>query len=208
MNECDIRIFIIERDFYARQAIISYLGLDRRTRVLGDAGTPQGMVEALMANPELARLDLILLDAGLASGAPQMGACGYVVRDRVGIGIAWAIDFALRSQFLVTAGVATLLADEHGRMPFPVTVLPGRRRYPSLTGRVEQALRLCVVEGLSAAVAADEMGISTSTVRSYIKEGYRILETEDDTVYPICMSPAERAFIRYTALEPPREVVM
>jgi hypothetical protein len=38
-------------------------------------------------------------------------------------------------------------------------------------------------------------------VRSYIKEGYRILEAEDDTVYPPEVSPAERAFLRYSALD-------
>ena len=51
------------------------------------------------------------------------------------------------------------------------------------------------------------MGVSTSTVRSYIKEGYRIMEAHDDTKYPDTMSPAERAFLRYTALENPVEAV-
>ena len=36
------------------------------------------------------------------------------------------------------------------------------------------------------------MGISPHTVRSYIKEGYRILETYDDVVYPPDLSPQER----------------
>ncbi|HPV07342.1 MAG TPA: hypothetical protein PLD57_09725, partial [Aggregatilineales bacterium] len=47
------------------------------------------------------------------------------------------------------------------------------------------------------------MGVSVSTVRSYIKEGYRILEAEDDTIYPMDASPAERAFLRYTMLDQP-----
>jgi hypothetical protein len=53
---------------------------------------------------------------------------------------------------------------------------------------------------MSAELAADEMGISPHTVRSYIKEGYRILEAYDDTIYPPDMSPQERAFMRFTAL--------
>jgi DNA-binding NarL/FixJ family response regulator len=66
---------------------------------------------------------------------------------------------------------------------------------------VQEALRLCVVEGMSAELAADEMGISAHTIRSYVKEGYRILETYDDTPYPPDLSPQERAFMRITALE-------
>jgi DNA-binding NarL/FixJ family response regulator len=84
-----------------------------------------------------------------------------------------------------------------------ISTLPGRRHYERLTPRIEQALWLCVVEGLPAELAAEEMGVSVSTVRSYIKEGYRILESEDDTPFPISVSPAERAFLRFTALEEP-----
>jgi hypothetical protein len=58
---------------------------------------------------------------------------------------------------------------------------------------------------MSAELAADEMGISPHTVRSYVKEGYRILEAYDDTVYPPDMSPQERAFMRFTALEQKRQ---
>jgi DNA-binding transcriptional MerR regulator len=54
---------------------------------------------------------------------------------------------------------------------------------------------------MPAEIAADEMGVSTSTIRSYIKEGYRILEAEGDEGYPIYMSPAERAFLRLSALD-------
>jgi DNA-binding NarL/FixJ family response regulator len=54
---------------------------------------------------------------------------------------------------------------------------------------------------MSAELAADEMGISPHTVRSYVKEGYRILEMYDDTHYPPDLSPQERAFMRITALE-------
>ena len=45
------------------------------------------------------------------------------------------------------------------------------------------------------------MGISLHTIRGYIKEGYRILESYDDTDYPVDMTPQERAFMRFTALD-------
>jgi hypothetical protein len=45
---------------------------------------------------------------------------------------------------------------------------------------------------------ADEMSISLHTIRGYIKEGYRILESADAGEYPVDMSPQERAFVRLT----------
>ena len=51
-------------------------------------------------------------------------------------------------------------------------------------------------------LVADEMGISTATVRGYIKLAYRILETYDECQYPADMSQQELAFMRLTALEP------
>lgn len=137
-------------------------------------------------------------DREMALAASRGGARAYLTREQVGIGIANAVRFALRHRFVVTQDVADLFDDPLSR---GFEVLPRRRRYPRLTQRIEQALWLCVVEGLPAELAAEEMGVSTNTVRSYIKEGYRILEAYDDTSYPATVSPVERAFLRYTALE-------
>lgn len=232
----DIRIFVVERDIYARQAIVSYLSWDRRTRVVGQAGTPQQMFSEQEADPALTRLDAVILDTSLANNndtlvamihliqehdsstaviclahepdpaealaAREAGACAYFIREQVGVGLASAVRHALSHDFIVTQETARML---HGAFneSSNLEVLPERRNYPRLTDRIEQALWLCVVEGLPAERAAEEMGVSTSTVRSYIKEGYRILEAGDDTVYPSSISPAERAFLRYTALELP-----
>jgi DNA-binding NarL/FixJ family response regulator len=232
----DIYVFVVERDIYARQAIVSYLSWDRRTRVAGSAGTIHEMLAELSENP--VRLDAVVLDIGLATDATglvaliemihrhlmdtgvicmahyadckmalaagQTGAQAFLVRDRVGIGIASAVRFSLQRRFVTTCDVLSLLAEDMPRSGFfHVDVLPERRRYSRLTQRIEQALWLCVVEGLPAELAAEEMGVSTNTVRSYIKEGYRILESEDDTLYPTDMSPVERAFLRYSALKRP-----
>ncbi len=225
-------VFIIEKDIYSRQAIISYLSWDRRTRVMGHARSVQQMIEKIEANTfELQRIDVLLLDAGAAKSAKALteqielirscvsdaaivclgsdveldyvqaaaeaGASAYLIRDNVGIGIAWAVRFVLDTVgFVVSQDISKLYE------PFSnsYVVLPARRAHPKLTHRIEQALQLCVVEGLPAELAATEMGVSTSTVRSYVKEGYRILEANDDTIYPPQMSPAERAFLRYSAL--------
>ena len=233
----DIRVYVIERDIYARQAIVSYLSWDRHTRVLGKAGTPHEMFAQQQADPTLGRLDAVILDASLAQDGPALaglirqiahhiagaaiiclvhradgaaalaareaGARAYLVREQVGVGLASAVRYALDCPFVVTVETARLLREARTNGGAAVDVLPERRAYPRLTDRIEEALWLCVMEGLPAERAAEEMGVSTSTVRSYIKEGYRILEAGDDTAYPPDASPAERAFLRYTALEQP-----
>lgn len=229
----DTRLFVIERDIYARQAIVSYLSWDRRTRVVGQAANVQEMLAELQENPDLERLDIVVLDIGLAAGADGLaalikliqhhvpdvnviclsaeadlsmalaakkaGAQAFLVREHVGIGLPSAVYFSMWHIFVVTQDIADGL--KNTELPGSYTSLPERRNYPRLTQRIEQALWLCVVEGLPAERAAEEMGVSKSTVRSYIKEGYRILEAADDTIYPPSVSPAERAFLRYSALE-------
>lgn len=223
-------VYVLEGDVYARQAITSYLSWDRRTRVIGATGDINTLLACADNDPAVQRLDAIIVDTGLAQGdemrfrrlvklvqqavpgasliclgrdamreadfariAKHLGAAAYLTREAVEAGIAPALHFAMGHHFTITADL--------GRQGIRGTVLPGRRHYPRLTRRLEQALQLCVVEGLPADLAAQEMGVSTSTVRSYIKEGYRILEAHDDTVFPETISPAERAFLRYTALE-------
>jgi DNA-binding NarL/FixJ family response regulator len=238
-QEQDIRIYVIERDIYARHAIAGYLSLDRRTRVLGQCRAPHELLAALHDDPALKRLDAVVLDtaptaapaelvalirliltriphaaliclahtpdreAALAAG--RAGARAFLVRESVGVALADAICYAADHEFVVTQDVARTLGGTGAAVGRPVEVLPGRRHYPRLTGRVEQALWLCVVEGLPADRAAEEMGVSTHTVRSYVKEGYRILEAADDTVFPAVVSPAERAFLRYTSLDGERD---
>jgi DNA-binding NarL/FixJ family response regulator len=140
-------------------------------------------------------------DRALALAAAHAGASAYLTREEVGVGIANAVRFVLRGPFVVTQDVYDLGGRDGGVGIPSIRMLPNRRHYPRLTERIEQALWLCVLEGLPAELAAEEMGVSTNTVRSYIKEGYRILETYDETTYPSVMSPVERAFQRYTALE-------
>jgi DNA-binding NarL/FixJ family response regulator len=128
-------------------------------------------------------------------------ANGYLLRNELRIRVASAICWAKERDFVVTRGVKEALKDEFEGRLFRAAVLPEQREYPDLTPRVREALRWCVIEGMSAELAADEMGIATHTVRSYVKEGYRILETYDETVYPPDLSPQEKAFMRITALE-------
>lgn len=230
----NLKVLVLDTDFYARQALNSYLAWDRRTRVvhLADtmasvvnyvqsarrtewpnvvlldplaAGTPDELIDLIKhiekTIPDVTTLVLDRrLDLDLVRAAAHADANGYLLRDEVRIHIAWAIVWAQEHDFVVTASVKAALKDEFEGRLFRAVIVPERRKYPELTERIRQALQLCVVEGMSAELAADEMGLSPHTVRSYIKEGYRILEAYDNTVYPVDMSPQERAFMRFTAL--------
>jgi DNA-binding NarL/FixJ family response regulator len=231
-----IRIFILERDVYARQAVASYFSWDRRTRVLGMAGSVYEILAVLAQEQDELRIDAVTLNTDQAASplelaslirmvhnhlqgaqvvclatrteiewvlaARQAGACAFLTREVVGPGVASAIRFVMGRAFTVTQDIADLIQRQPRGDFSGYSILPSRREYVRLTPRIEQALWLCVVEGLPAELAADEMGVSISTVRSYIKEGYRILEEEDSACYPLTVSPAERAFLRFTALEP------
>jgi DNA-binding NarL/FixJ family response regulator len=235
IGKTNLKVLILDTDFYARQAINSYLAWDRRTRVVHLADTMQSVLQYVRNTPQFEWPDVVLLDA-LSADTPadlaalvkhiedtipdvmtlvldrklnldtvravaRANANGYLLRNEVRIRIAWAIVWAQQHDFVVTTSVKAALADEFEERMFRAVVIPDRREYPLLTERVRQALQLCVVEGMSAELAADEMGLSPHTVRSYIKEGYRILEASDDTVYPPELSPQERAFMRFTALQ-------
>lgn len=231
----NLKVLVLDSDFYSRQAINSYLAWDRRTRVVHLADTIESVAQYVQAvdrsewpdvvlldgmaaqtPDELARLVLMLedtipnvmtlvlartLNLDIVRAVEQARANGYLLRNEVRIRLASAICWAQDHDFVVTRGVKEALKDEFEGRLFRAEAIPEQREYPDLTPRVQEALRLCVIEGMSAELAADEMGISAHTIRSYVKEGYRILETYDDTVYPPDLSPQEKAFMRITALE-------
>lgn len=136
----------------------------------------------------------------LVEVAAEHKASSFLLKHEVRFRIAWAVVYMLDHDFLITPGVAKACAKVFNSRIFHAAVLPEQRDYPELTDRIRQAIQLCVVEGMPAHLAADEMGISLHTIRGYIKEGYRILEAYDETEYPIDMTPQERAFMRFTAL--------
>jgi len=136
----------------------------------------------------------------LVEASAEYGARAYLLKQETRLMIAWAIVFALDKDFVVTRTVAAECADLFNHRLSHASILPDKRPYPELTDRIQQAIRLCVIEGMPAHLAADEMGISLHTIRGYIKEGYRILESYDETEYPVDMTPQERAFMRFTAL--------
>jgi DNA-binding NarL/FixJ family response regulator len=234
IGEINLKVAVMDSDYYAMQSINGYLAWDRRTRVtymttklvqfwnylrespiaelpdvvildadhLGDA---EQVHEILSQVQEIAANAIIIclgqdLPAKLVEAVADAGARACLLKDEVGMQIAWAIIYALEYDFLISSGIAHKLKDSHNQRLYQAEVLPEQREYPEMTDRIRQAVRLCVIEGMPAHLAADEMGISLHTIRGYIKEGYRILESYDQHEYPTNMTPQERAFMRFTAL--------
>jgi DNA-binding NarL/FixJ family response regulator len=233
IEDVNLKVLIMDTDFYALQAVNSYLAWDRRTRVTNLSENVAEMWKHLQSTPLAELPDVVLLesdhlggaaalrdtiqrlkqqiedvrviclaqfaDADLADAAAEAGAMGFLLKGEVRLQIAWAIVFSLKHDFIVSSEVAKACANRFNRRLFHATILPEMRKFPELTDRIRQAIKLCVVEGMPAHLAADEMGISLHTIRGYIKEGYRILEAYDETEYPLDMTPQERAFMRFTA---------
>ncbi|MBN1287483.1 MAG: response regulator transcription factor [Anaerolineae bacterium] len=230
----NIKVALMDSDFYALQAIYSYLAWDRRTRIVSMAMIPQNLEKKLGEAAPGEQPDVTLFEVDWACDGDELraalerlkgkagvilctssranyplivaayeaGAKGYLVKRDTQLGIAGAIVIAIeQDKFVITPAVVQRFGDQTTGVVANAYVIPGIRTYPELTDRIAQALRLCVVEGMSAELAADEMGVSVHTIRSYVREGYRILEAHDDTEYPTDMSPQERAFMRFTALQ-------
>ncbi len=234
-HELNLKVVILDTDFYAAHAINSFLAWDRRTRVTHLAETLKDMWTYINNTPLAELPNIILLEAdyiggpeiltktihdlnkripqvrvlcmgqeptvNLVEAAADAGAAGYFLKQDVRLQIAWGIVYSLFHEFTITSSIAHACADRFNHRVFKAAVLPGMRKFPELTGRIGQALKLCVLDGLPANLAADEMGISLHTIRGYIKEGYRILEAHDDVEYPTNMTPQERAFMRLTAFD-------
>jgi DNA-binding NarL/FixJ family response regulator len=233
--DANLKVLLLDTDYYALHAVNNYLAWDRRTRVTRLSESPEDMWRYLNKTPLAELPDVVVLDADHLSGGEGLksqierlrdkmpkvmvvclaqtsdaalietaltaGCRAYLLKNEVRMHIAWAIVYALDHPLVVTRSIAKAGQRVFLHLHHAATLLPPRRQYPELTDRVRQALELCVVNGMPAQLAADEMGISLHTIRSYIKEGYRILEAYDEMEYPEEMSPQERAFMRLTAFD-------
>lgn len=235
INEINLKVLVMDTDFYALHAINGFLAWDRRTRVTNLSETPAQMWAHIERTPLAELPDVVLLEADhlggpsglrqvvqelrrhieglrviclaqvadpeLVEAAADAGASGFLLKQDLRLQIAWAIVYSLGRDFIITHEVQKTCTHLSNRRVLRAITLPEMRKFPELTDRIRQAIKLCVVEGMPAHLAADEMGISLHTIRGYIKEGYRILEAYDETEYPLDMTPQERAFMRFTAFE-------
>lgn len=230
----NLKVVVLDTDYYAMQAINSYLAWDRRTRVTFMTTEITAFWQYLRETPVAELPDVIVIDADhlgdttqvkavinrikriaphaliiclaqaiditLVDTVANLGVRAFLLKQEVKMQIAWAIVYALDHDFVITPDVARVSKSTQSKRVFDAAVLPDQREFPEMTDRIRQAIRLCVIEGMPAHLAADEMGISLHTIRGYIKEGYRILESYDQYEYPTDMTPQERAFMRFTAL--------
>lgn len=238
-HDINLKVVIMDTDFYASHAINSFLAWDRRTRVTHIAESLKDMWNNINSTPLAELPNVILLETdhvggpdmlvktitelhkriphvrviclaqepivNLVEAASEANAAGYFLKQDIRLQIAWGIVYCLNHEFTVTTTIAHACSERFNHRIFHARVLPGMRKFPELTGRIGQALKLCVLDGLPAHLAADEMGISLHTIRGYIKEGYRILEAHDDVEYATDMTPQERAFMRLTAFDEDEE---
>jgi len=201
-----IKVFIIDDDFFVRQATTSLLTKDERTQVLGSASSLDEALGTLRTPPDIFLLDMdlkhsresglqiipplketfpdskILIfsvnrDENLILKAMKLGADGYIWKNDAAEGLGSAIERVQQGNFVVTESIARLifgkvsdfLGERHAE------ILPEGKRYYDLTQRVEQVMRLFVIDGMSAAEIADSLHISENTVRSHIKAGYEVV---------------------------------
>lgn len=235
ITDVNLKVLVMDPDFYSLHSVNSFLAWDRRTRVTNLSESLEQMWAYIDRTPLAELPDIVLLEADhvggidslyetvtrlndvipqvrvlclgqdplpeLVDAAARAHAYGYFLKHDVRLQIAWAIVYALEHDFVVTSGVAKVCGHLSNRRIFHAVQIPEQRKFPELTQRIRQAMKLCVLDGMPAHLAADEMGISLHTIRGYIKEGYRILESYDETDYPVEMTPQERAFMRLTAFE-------
>ena len=180
-----IRLLIMEDDREVLLGLRMLLGLTGDISIAGDSSDGDSALQmALEKQPDVVLLDALAADTPdelaelvkhIEDTIPNvltlvldrtlnmdtLRACvkaranGYLLRDERRILIAWAIVWAQAHDFIVTQSVKDALKDEFEDRLFRARVVPDRRTYPELTERIRQALQLCVVEGMSAELAAD-----------------------------------------------------
>lgn len=130
------------------------------------------------------------------------GASAVLLKHEVGLSLSWAIVLAQAYPLVTMPGILHIcgsrLINHHSTRR---ACIIERRVYPELTGRLYQAMLMTVIYGLPVPVVAREMFVSPHTVRSYIKEGYRILEAANDASLFPYLHPQERALMLLTALD-------
>jgi two-component system nitrate/nitrite response regulator NarL len=133
-----IKVFIIDDDFFVRQATTSLLTKDQRTEVIGSASKPAEALATIKTPPDIILLDMdfkqiqesglqaigplkrafpetnILIfsmsrDEELILKAMQAGADGYIWKNDAAEGLGSAIERVEEGNFVVTESVARLI---------------------------------------------------------------------------------------------------
>jgi DNA-binding NarL/FixJ family response regulator len=133
-----IKVFIIDDDFFVRQATTSLLTKDERTEVVGSAASPSEIQKKIKESPDIFLLDMDLKHTGesgldaivplkenyphanilifsvnrdekLILAAMQAGADGYIWKNDAAEGLGSAIERVRQGNFVVTETIARLI---------------------------------------------------------------------------------------------------
>ena len=248
----DLKVALIDSDYYTEKAIHAYLAWDRRTRALTDYSSLEEFWQSLDGAATSDYPDVVILDVNNVGGrrdirllirrladtvlgaavvclsyiddldlfyaAAAGGARSFLHKEDVRIHIASAVCLASqlsRDEFLYSQKMdAARRMLNHPRATRPLAIaLPKPVQYVGLkdedhkgAGRtIRRAIELYAIEGMPAALIADEMRLAESTVRDYIKTAYGALGLREyDDTFLANLSQRERAFVKLTALEKPR----
>lgn len=248
----DLKVALIDSDYYTEKAIHAYLAWDRRTRALTDYSSLERFWGALGALDAAAYPDIVILDVnnlgergdlrqsirGLVEAAPAAavvclshiddldlfyaaadgGARAFLHKEDVRFHIASAVCLASqmrRDELLYSRRMdAARRLLNHRRASSPLAIaLPRPAQYVGLEetdgkgggATRRRAIELYAIEGMPAALIANELRLSEHYVRDLIKEAYDALGLRDhDDTFLANLSQRERAFMKLTALEAPR----
>jgi len=147
-------------------------------------------------------------DLDLFYAAADGGASAFLHKDDVHHRIASAVCIAateLRPDELLYSqqmdGARRLLS--HPRASHPLAIaLPKPVEYHALKSRARRTIELFAIEGMPAALIANELKLSVNTVRDYNKEAMEALGLRDtDNNFLANLPQRERAFMKLSALE-------
>ncbi|MYE26298.1 MAG: response regulator transcription factor [Chloroflexi bacterium] len=240
IGDIDLKVALIDSDYYTEKAIHAYLAWDRRTRALTDYSSLEQFWLSLDGVGAAAYPDVIILDVNnvgergdirrdikrLVDDLPQAtvvclshiddldlfyaaaegGARAFLHKEDVGYHIASAVclaaaelreDELLYSRKMDDARRLLNLKRDTVRLPQPV-------QFPGLTPRKRRVIELFAIEGMPAALIANELRIKQSTVTDYVKKAYQALGLQDlelNEMFLASLPQRERAFMKLTALE-------
>jgi DNA-binding NarL/FixJ family response regulator len=162
------------------------VSLARRHRpdvVIMDLGLPDidgvRATEQLLAACPDSRVLVVTMydDDGAVARALTAGARGYVLKDAPAAEVVKAVELVAAGAAVMGSGLASrvrgMVADGAGR----ITGVPARQ-FPQLTERERQVLTL-LGKGLTNAVMAERLGVSSKTVANYVSAVLTRLELPD-----------------------------
>lgn len=241
IGDTDLKVALIDSDYYTEKAIHAYLAWDRRTRALTDYSSLKDFWRALEGVDAAAYPDAIILDVNnvgergdvrqsirglvdtvsaatlvclshvddldLFYAAAEGGARAFLHKDDVRYHIASAVCLASQlkaGEFLYSPkmdNARRLLNHPQATGPLAVA-LPKPVQYSGLSKTSRRTIELYAIEGMPAALIANELNLSIHYVRDNIKGAYDALGLHDhDETFLANLSQRERAFMKLTALE-------